>query len=423
MVSIALLASINILGGLIFGYNTGIVAAALPLIGKVFTNVGDSTYLQGVFSASILFGAMMGSLGGGPYCDRLGRKITIITLGVFATVGPIATALSPTLVIMLISRVVCGVGVGLATAVCPTYVSENAPPEKKGTLGTFFQLAITFGIFLSYLVGLLKNIDKIYRLMFGLGAVPGGLILIAGLIMGESGPWLSRRVTERDPLLSRQIQSPRRHHGGVWDLFFGHARKSFAIGMLLAIAQQLTGINAVMYYAPSIFKSAGLENPIIPTIGVGLWNFITTFISTFLVDRLGRRPLLLAGTLAMALSTVVLAITFSFIHGTALAVLSIVFLLAFVAGFETGEGPLFWVVCIELFDDDVRGSALSFLNATTWIFNLILTFAFLPLLGVIGQGGVFWIFSGVGIVSVVLMYFVLPETKREQVLVDEYVYT
>jgi len=188
------------------------------------------------------------------------------------------------------------------------------------------------------------------------------------------------------------------------------------IGELLAIAQQLTGINAFMYYAPFIFESAGLNNPIIPTIGLGAWNFVTTFVSTFLVDYLGRRPLLLFGTATMAVSCVGLALTYQLLSGTALGVLAIVLLLVFIAGFEAGEGPLFWVVCTEMFHPDDQGRGLSVLNASTWTFNLILTFGFLPLKELIGSAGVFWIFGGIGVVCVALMIAYLPETKRKVVI-------
>jgi len=410
MVSTGVLATINILGGLIFGYNTGVVAGALPLVTDVFPM---SSTVQGVFTASILIGAMLGSLFGGTFCDYFGRKIAIITVGVFGTVGPIATALSPNLPLLMVSRGILGISVGLATVACPTYVSENAKEENKGTLGTFLQLAITFGIFLSYVVALpfTKDVPHAFRWMFAIGVVPGLVTLFAGLFMPESSTWLQRKSNEYDRLVPSSNGSIQR----IVDIAPVTQRKAYFIGELLAVAQQLTGINAFMYYAPAIFKSAGLTNQIIPTIGLGAFNFVTTFISTFLVDRLGRRPLLLTGTGIMAVSCVGLALTYQLLSKTAKGVLAIVLLLAFVAGFETGEGPLFWVVCTEMFKQEDRGRGLSVLNASTWIFNLVLTFAFLPLSDTIGLVGVFSIFGGIGVVCVILMWFNLPETRRTMI--------
>jgi len=411
-----LLACINIIGGLIFGYNTGVVAVALPIYTKEVQPL--SSGMQGVFTATILIGAMIGSLGGGWYCDKFGRKISVITMGVIGSFCPIAVAVSPNLALMMVSRGILGLSVGLATVACPTYVSENAPESKKGTLGTLFQLAITFGIVVSYLVPLpFNNVHKAYRYMFGIGSIFGTISLLLGIVMPESQTFLSKKSREYDSLLNAKRVSIQQSQGTA-SLFSGRARKSFLIGELLAVAQQFTGINAFMYYAPAIFQEAGIQNANIPTIGLGAFNFVTTFISTFLVDRLGRRPLLLFGTAVMAVSCILLAVTYQFVEGSTRGVLAIVFLLAFILGFETGEGPLFWVVCAEMFDPEVKGTALSGLNASTWTFNLILTLAFLPLKEAIGQSAVFWLFGAVGTVCVIIMWFVLPETKRRMEGID-----
>jgi len=392
----------------------------LKLLNKDFPM---TDFMQGVFTAALLIGASVGSLFGGAYCDTFGRKIGIISVGAISTVGAIATALSNKLFLMMISRGVLGLAVGLATVVSPTYVSENAEDAKKGVLGTFFQLAITFGIFLSYLVAL--PFDN-YKYMFGLAIVPGIICLIVGIVMPESPFWLARKSAERTPLIgSAKLLQPR-EDASYFDLFRPPHFKPFLIGLLLAVAQQLTGINAFMYYAPAIFSAANVKNDVAPTIGLGAWNFVTTFISTFLVDRLGRRPLLLVGTLIMTVSNLSLAIFNLALAGdkSALGALSIVFLLIFVLGFETGEGPLFWVVCAELFRPEIKGAGLSTLNALTWIFNLMLTLGFLPAQTALGQSGVFFIFGGTGLFCLILMYFILPETRTstgQEIIPDQYV--
>jgi len=303
--------------------------------------------------------------------------------------------------------------VGLATVACPTYASENAPIDRKGFIGTFFQLAITFGMALSYIVVLpFSGVHHGYKYLFALGTIPAAISLVVGFIMEESPAWKNGQAsTESEPLVSKESSGK----SGLSILFSRpDARKAFAIGMLLAITQQLTGINAFMYYATDIFASAGIkssQNQQLATIGLGTWNFFTTLLSTFFVERLGRRPLLLAGTSVMLLSTVIIALVVQFAHGAVVGILTVILLLMFVLGFEVGEGPLFWVVATELFTTDVKETAFSLLNVTTWLCNIMLTFGFPPIKEAIGQAGVFWIFTAIGATCLSLMFFVLPETK------------
>jgi len=389
---------------------------------QVTAQYGLNANLQGLFTASLLIGAMFGSLFGGGYTDYFGRKVAIITVAVFGLIGPIFSAIAPDEISLFISRAVLGISVGLATVACPTYVSENARQENKGALGTLFQLAITFGILVSYFMALPfadMAPQPAYRYMFGIGAAPAVFLLIFGIFMPESEYWKGMKRHEHDALLPNKRGSIQ-HQAVFTDLFTGSARKSLFIGILMAVAQQLTGINAFMYYAPNIFKSAQLQNTTWPTIGMGFWNFLTTLIATFLVDRLGRRPLILIGTVIMAVACVGLALTYQLVHAALpLGILAIIFLFAFILGFEIGEGPLFWVVCVELFEPEIRGPALSLLNTTVWLFNIMLTFAFLPLSEYLGSAAVFWMFGGIGLVCVIAMYFVLPETKKLNVITEK----
>jgi len=364
----------------------------------------------------------MGSLFGGAYNDYFGRKIAIITVAVFGTAGPIFSAVAPDAATLYISRAILGVAVGLATVACPTYVSENARQENKGALGTLFQLAITFGIFVSYLMALPfagMEPELAYKWMFGIGAGPAFFLLWFGIFMPESEYWKGVKRHEHDSLLPNKRGSIQ-HQPSFADLLRPPARKSLFVGILLAVAQQLTGINAFMFYAPAIFTAAKFPETTWPMIGMGFWNFLTTLIATFLVDRLGRRPLLVVGTAIMTVGCFGLALTYTLVHSAVvLGVLAIIFLFAFILGFEIGEGPLFWVVCVELFEPELRGPALSMLNTSVWIFNIMLTFAFLPLSELITEQGVFFVFGGIGAVCVSLMYFVLPETKRSHVLTEK----
>jgi len=338
-------------------------------------------------------------------------------------IGCVAITFSPDLWTMMGCRVFLGVGVGITTVACPAYVAENAPDDKKGFLGTFFQLAITFSMFIAVALGYpFQNVANNFRIIYVIGAIPAIGMLVISIWMTESPIWKNQKKLESDPLLplnkgsqviNYEQAQPKRGFLFLDLLNRGNLNRTL-VGELLTVAQQLTGINAFMVFAPLIFGKAGLKDALLPTIGLQLWNFLTTFVSTFFVEKLGRRPLILVGTLVMTVSTLVLAAAFEWLRGLPLGVLAVITLLGFVAGFEAGLGPLFWVVATELFPEnpELRGSALSLFNTTVWIFNLILVFGFPVLRESIGDAGVFWIFGGIGASTIILMYAYLPETSQ-----------
>ncbi|KAN0040139.1 hypothetical protein ACTA71_012029 [Dictyostelium dimigraforme] len=412
--SIIKLSLVNISGGLIFGYNTGVISPVLQL-----TSFKDYSEIdQGLITCSILVGAMVGSIVGGIISERLGRKLSMLVISILTLIGTIGSSLVPPMWWTMAFRGILGIGVGMSAIVCPTYVGEMSPMEKKGTLGTIFQLAITFGIFISNVFGfILKNEEYNFRIMFIIGAAPGLFLLITFFFIQESTKWLNRVHAKKTNTTTLLINQKKINNKvgikGILTKPIG--RFSLFIGVILAVNNQLTGINAFMFFSPSIFSTAGIKNgndPMIATILLMAWNVITTFIATFLIDRLGRRKLMLVGTLVMTLSCIVSAILNLTIGGTTLGVLSVVLLFLFIAGFEASAGPLFWILVIEIFPEDIRDVGSTILNAVQWSFNIALSFSFLSLAELIGNN-TFFIFGGFGIVCLVIMYIYLPETKND----------
>ncbi|GAM24014.1 hypothetical protein SAMD00019534_071890 [Acytostelium subglobosum LB1] len=407
------LSLLNIFGGLIFGYNTGVIAGVL----QVDEWKSMSQIDLGFLTCSILLGAMIGSLAAGIITERLGRRRPLFVVGILTLIGAIGSSLVPTnLWYVSAFRLVLGLGVGASAIICPLYVGEMAPPEKKGQLGTLFQIAITVGILIGDIIGFgFLHVQYNYRWMFGFGALPG--ILLFGLLFSipESTVWREKKSAMKNTQLLLN-KDPTNDVGIGALLSRKDGRFALFMGCILAINNQLTGINAFMYFSPKIFEKAGISSnngQMIATISLVAWNAITTFISTLFVDRLGRRKLTLYSSIVMTVSCLLLALMFLLFNGTTLGVLSIILLFVFIAGFESGVGPLFWIMAIEIFPPECKDVGSSLLNALQWIFNIALSFSFLSLVTLIGQSAIFWIFGGIGVVCLIVMYFLLPETNHK----------
>lgn len=409
-----LLGTVNMLGGYIFGYNTGVVAGVLTILSG--ESKDNSVYLpdsmQGIFTASILLGALLGSMVGGPIADKFGRKAGVITLSLVTLVFASLLAIANTLNTVIAARSFLGIGVGMSGVICPMYVSETASPKAKGPLGILFQLAITIGIFVAYVINYaLEDIKYNWRVMFGLGAAPGLILFLLGLAMPESPVWLVTRSKngEGTPLIgTNEPETPL----GVRLALFIKSRALY-IGIVLAVAQQLTGINAFMYYAKPIFSAAKIDNPNYPTMVLGAWNAVSTLFAVPLVSKFGRRTLLLSGNIIMSIACVGLGLSYQFATGSTLGILAVTLLLVFVFAFEISDGPLFWVVAQELFTPEIKTVGASTLNALQWLFNITLTLGF-PVLQKLIHETVFYIFGIIGVVCILIMAVALPETRPKE---------
>lgn len=407
---IVLLLAVNATGGMIFGYNTGIIGTALPSIEKALgSGFENSPTQQGVLTVSILVGAMIASAFGGVVANILGRRYATILLGVLTVIGALGSAVTPWLWVIVLFREVLGLGVGFSSAVCPVYVSEMAPAEKKGMLGASFQMSVTAGIVLAYLIGTgLSNVKYDWQWMFGIGAIPGVAMIAIGFIMPES-----YRMAKSQDL--SEGGSTEEEGVAAYRLLVGPYLKELGIGLLLAATLQLTGINAIIYFAPNIFESAGLSDDgasLLAGLGVSGWNFLTTFGALFLVDKVGRRPLLLGGLAIMLISDVVLVFLFWLWTDNIGGIISIIFVFSFVGAFEFGIGSLFWPLLTEIYPPEVRSAGATIMNMVQWLFNVLLSMFFLPLQDWLGQSVIFVFFSLVGVVTFSSLFFLLPETKQ-----------
>jgi sugar porter (SP) family MFS transporter len=375
---------------------------------------------------------VIGAALGGILGDRYGRKKMIILAAIIFGLGAIITAVTPNLPILIAGRATVGIGIGLASFIAPMYISEVAPPAFRGALVFLNQLAVTFGILVSYGVDyLLTSVPEGWRWMLGLAVIPALALGLGMLRMPNSPRWLVMRNRATDaknvlvkiratPAVDAELQdietSLKVEGSSNWsDLVKPALRLPLIIGIGIAIFQQITGINTVIYYAPTIIEGAGIHSnavSILGTTGIGFINFLFTIIGMHFVDRAGRRPLLLISLLGMAIALAGLALAFQLPEfRQSLGVAVIVILMAYVAAFAIGLGPVFWLLISEIYPDNIRAKAGSVATIANWGSNFIVALVFPILVGAIGQGSSFWVFAILTLLAIVFVYFLVPETK------------
>jgi SP family galactose:H+ symporter-like MFS transporter len=416
------------LGGLLFGYDTGVISGALIFIRTQF---GLSTFQQELVVSVVLIGAAVGALSGGRLADVFGRRFMLLVTALIFVIGAIACAAAPSLRVLVIGRLIVGLGIGLATSTVPIYISEVSPPQTRGWQVSLFQLAITIGILAAYLVDYVFSNSMGWRWMLGLAFVPGAILGLGMMGMPESPRWLAqhgqadlgRRVLARirgteniesEWLEIQKTLAETEERGRFFDLLSPSIRSALVIGIGLAIFQQVTGINTVIYYAPLIVQSAGISTAsgaILATAGIGLVNVLMTIVAMWLIDHVGRRPLLLIGIAGMILSLAVLGFVFRMPTGGALAWLAVVTLMVYVASFAISLGPIFWLLIAEIYPLRVRGIAEGSAAGVNWAFNFLVSVSFLTLLEVLGPSPTFWVYALLAIASWLFAYYLVPETK------------
>ncbi len=420
-------AAIAALGGLLFGFDTGIISGALLFIRE---DLGLSAFLQSAVVSAILVGTIVGAGGTGPLADRYGRRaMTLVAAAVFV-IGAIGSGLAPNVWFLIGSRVVLGVAVGSSTVLVPSYIAEIAPPDIRGTLSALFQLAITIGIVVAYLVNYALAEAEAWRWMLGLGAVPA-MILGAGMFFLPDSPrWLvskdrrdeARAVLQRARNSEQEVndemddieEAERQEEAGPGELLKPWVRPMLVVGIGIAMFQQLVGINTIIYYAPTIMEATGLDASvsILATLGVGIVNVVFTLLALLLIDRVGRKPLLLAGLTGIALALAILGFGY-LLPGLKGVVSYITFagLVLYIMSFAASFGVVLWVVLPELFPLKVRGSAMSVCTILHWSSNLVVSLTFLPLIDAVGETAVFWGYGLISIGAFIFVYLLMPETK------------
>jgi len=417
------------LGGLLFGYDTGVISGAELFLKNDFTLTSFSLEL---IVSGVLAGAAVGALAGGRLADLFGRRSLLIATAIIFAVGAIVCAAATSPEILIFGRIIVGLGIGLSSGTVPVYISEVAPPEARGWQVSLFQLAITVGILLAYLVDYAFAAIQGWRWMFGLAVVPAAIFAGGMLFLPESPRWLAKRgrheaarsVLSRIRSASqvdaemREIEESLLHseeHGSLTDLRNPALRPALVVGIGLAIFQQVTGINTVIYYAPLIIQSAGIPSAsgaILATAGIGIVNVVMTVISMWLIDRLGRRPLLLTGVAGMIVSLGLLGFIFRETAATStLAWLAVMSMMLYVASFAISLGPIFWLLISEIYPLKVRSSTEGLAATFNWVSNLLVTLTFLTLVQKMGASRTFWTYGLFAIAAWIFSYYLVPETK------------
>jgi SP family galactose:H+ symporter-like MFS transporter len=420
-------ALVSALGGLLFGYDTGVISGAILFIEQDFAL---SSLLISVVVSAVLIGAVIGAAIGGYLADLVGRRKMILSAALIFIVGAVGTAFTPNVILLIAGRIVVGLGIGIASMSAPLYISEVAPAKVRGSLVSLNQLAITVGIVVSYLIDYALVPIQGWRYMLGLAAIPAAILGLGMLPLPDTPRWLvshdepdkARSVLQRirssadvDKELGEIQESLKQQKAGRAELFNPLVKPALIIGVALAVFQQVTGINTVIYYAPKIFQFAGItssSSAIFSTLLVGVVNVAFTVAAILLLDRVGRRPLLLIGLAGMISSLTLLGFSFymSSLFGL-LGPLATAGLMIYVASFAIGLGPVFWLLISEIYPLRVRGLAMSIASEANWGSNLIIALTFLTLIQVLSRSGTFWFYAIVGAAAWIFCYKLVPETK------------
>ena len=421
-------AVLTAIGGILFGYDTGVVGGVLPNIATDFNL--NSPFQKGLVVAILLAGAAVGALVAGRVADQLGRRRTIFITSVVFVIGLLMSSFAPTLWVFWVSRFVIGLGVGSTSFVVPLYIGEIAPPSRRGGLVSLNQLSITIGILVSQLVAYFLAGHGDWRVSVGLALLPAVILGIGVLREPESPAWLVRHDREneaRDVLHGLRdskneiddevdtIKEVAREEskGSTRELLDHRLRPALILGVMLAIIQQITGINTVIYFAPTVLQEAGLGKSasLLALVVVGVTNVLMTLVAIRYLDRVGRRPLLIWGMAGMIVGLVAMAIAFGAgIHGSG-AVVATVALAFYVGAFAVSLGPIVWLLIAEIYPLRVRGQAASIATMSNWASNLVVAVSYLSIIAAIGRAGTFGMYAGITALSLVYVVVKVPETK------------
>ncbi|WP_435367907.1 sugar porter family MFS transporter [Paenibacillus lutimineralis] len=428
---VTLVSIVAALGGLLFGFDTAVVSGAIGFMKQHF-DLND--FQVGWAVSSLIIGCIVGALSSGVLSEKFGRKRVLITAAILFIIGSVFSAVPNTFNEFIIARMIGGIGIGITSTLCPLYNAEIAPAKYRGRLVALNQLATVTGISLVYFVNLwiagfgneAWGISTAWRWMFAFGIIPGLLFLVLLFFVPESPRWLIKqgRAAESLPILvkihgetlaKQEVldikESFKTENGSIRQLFNPALRLALIVGVGLAVLQQVTGINAVLYYAPEIFKQtgAGTNAALIQTIFVGIINLLFTILAIWLIDKVGRKMLLLIGSSAMLICLIVIGAAFQTGHTSGPLVL--VFILVYVAAFALSLGPVVWVVISEIFPNRIRGKATAIASMALWTADYIVSQAFPPMLNSAGPALTFWIFGLMALITVVFTWRKVPETK------------
>ena len=420
--------SIIALGGLLFGYDTGVISGALPAMTDYF---GLTPFTSGVVVSSLTVGAALGAMSSGRLSDKFGRRPVLLAASAVFVIGSLMAAFSTSVPIMVVSRVILGLAVGCASSIVPVFISELAPADLRGRLVSLNQLMIVSGIMFAYLSNYaLAGINQDWRWMIGLAVIPSLLLGIGVLSLAESPRWLAinGRSDEAQKVLEK-FRTPEEVKTELEDirstdettqsdgwkaLLDPRLRHVLVAGVGLQILGQLTGVNAVVYYAPSIFESAGLgaSSALLATVGVGVINIIFTVIGMGLVDKIGRTRLLAAGAAGQAICLAVFAfLLMGGITSGATSFIGVACLFLYLAAVAVGLDIVVFIIPSELYPLRIRATAMSLTIGVNWTLSFIVSLTFLSLFDALGGVGTFGIYAVATALLAVFALKVIPETR------------
>src|SRR5208282_458135 len=414
------------LAGFLFGFDTVVISGAEKTIQTLWSL---SPGLHGIAMASALYGTVVGSLLGGWPADRFGRKATLLWIGILYFVGAVGSGLATNVTVFIIARVIGGLGIGISTVVAPMYISEIAPPKYRGRLAGMFQFNIVFGILIAFVSNaLLAGIgENAWRWMLGVAAFPSLLYTVFCFGLPESPRWLLSRKGDRgaglqvlqriEPEASKAeiaaqadaIMAASSQQAGSGSFWTMSLRKPILLAILIAFFNQLSGINAILYFAPRIFELTGLgaKAALLQSIGIGVTNLVFTFVGLWLIDRLGRRTLLYIGSFGYIGSLGLVAWAFFTEHFSIVPVC----IFAFIAAHAIGQGAVIWVFISEIFPNRQRAEGQALGSFTHWIFAALLTTFFPKMVTVFPPAYVFSFFAGMMVLQLIWVRTMVPETK------------
>ncbi len=419
-------AGIAALGGFLFGYDLVVISGAILFIKQQFAL---SPTTEEVVVSAVVFGAMIGAAMGGTLADRFGRRVVLILTAATFAVGALGTALATTVTWLIVGRVVVGLGVGMVSIATPLYISEISPDNARGRLVSLFMLVGGSGSLIAFLVDYAFSTFHEWRWMFGLGAIPAVMLGIGMMFLPESPRWLASHglVDKARSVLRRLrgtanvedelqgIQTGLGHQRGGWaELVSPTVRPALIVGIGLGICQRVTGVNFAFFYAPTIFEFAGFESTsvdILASVGLGVIMVLMTMVAMQLLDRVGRRPLLLIGFTGMVLSLSVLGLAFAVPRGSLLGWIVVGSLMLLVGSWMVGPGTVVFVLLSEIYPLKIRGLAMSVATMVLWGSYLVVTLTFLTLTQLLGNSGTFLFYALLGIGAWLFVYFRVPETK------------
>lgn len=426
------------LAGLLFGLDVGVISGALPFLKNEFKlSIGS----EGTVVSALLWGAVVGTLVSGTLSSRLGRRKTILISAVIFVIGSLFCSVATSESLLVVARLFLGIAVGVASFTAPLYLSEISPQKVRGSLISMYQLMITIGIVLAFLsntwLASYATFNGVtgghWRLMLGIIAIPAALMFVGVLFLPESPRWLflkgfkdravavfaGMHLDEAEIAAEvKEIEDNLKVKQNGFEMLKTNPnfRRVVGLGIGLQLIQQLTGINVVMYFAPTIFRIAGFattEQQMWGTVIVGITNVLATFIAIAFVDKLGRKPIMYAGFITMGAAMIAVGTLFNMRieKHSELGYFAIFALLIFIIGFAMSAGPIIWVLCSEIYPLAARDLGVTFSTATNWIANAIVGMTFLLLLAGFGNGNTFLLYGALNVVFIIFFIMFVPETK------------